>query len=311
MENTASDQAPVQSLTDKLAGMFGYPGDEVPNDKPDGTRIETEEERAAEAEAEAEAAAEVPAEPEDVEVELEGKRFKVPKDLEPAIMRQQDYTRKTQELAEHRRTLEQAQEAQNLALMEKEFAQSIAAESQQMAQLDSYLQSVNWQELHDAPVEESIKTFMQVQRAKDMRDSLKASIDQKRSEFSRDFSTAMEAHKGKVLELLAKQLPGFTRESVESIREYAQSQGFTKAAFDNIALDAKSMAVLHKAAQFDKLQAEKVAAVKQATPTVKPGASNPMPQQVRDKLAFNKAMKSAKTSQEKARLIEKKLAGGF
>ena len=71
------------------------------------------------------------------------------------------------------------------------------------------------------------------------------------------------------------------------------------------------MAVVYKAAQYDKLQAEKVAAVQKAAPTVKPGPSNPMPQAVRDKLAFHKAMKGAKTSREKALLIEKKLAGGF
>ena len=43
-------------------------------------------------------------EPEDdtEEVDYEGKKYRVPKDIKDALLRQSDYTRKTQELAEHR-----------------------------------------------------------------------------------------------------------------------------------------------------------------------------------------------------------------
>ena len=95
-------------------------------------------------------------------------------------------------------------------------------------------------------------------------------------------------------------------------REYGKAVGFTDVAMDGIELDARSAMVLHKAAQFDALQANKSAAVQKLdSPVVKPGSSTPMPQQVRDKLSFHKSMKSAKTSQEKARLIENRLAGMF
>jgi hypothetical protein len=301
MTNTSSpvDQAEPQSIEERIYSKFDQfespPEPEVEGNEPEAEEVEATPEPS----------------DDDVEVEYDGERFRVPKKLEKAIMQERDYTRKTQEVAEERRRIEQSQATLNLSTMEREFAQSVAAESAQLAQLESYLQSVNWQELNDLPVDESIKTFMQVQRAKDMRDSIQKGVEGKRTQFMREFESAVEAHREKVLEQLPKALPGFTREAVKTMRDYARTQGFTDAAFDNIALDAKSMAVVYKAAQYDKLQADKVTSLQKATPTVKPGASNPMPQQVRDKLAFNKAMKSAKTSHDKARLIEARLAGEF
>jgi len=71
------------------------------------------------------------------------------------------------------------------------------------------------------------------------------------------------------------------------------------------------MKILWKAMQFDKVQAG-TARVDTATKTLKPGAaSNRMPAEVAQKLNFNKAMKSAQTSSEKARVIEARLAGMF
>ena len=41
------------------------------------------------------------------EVDWDGAKYRVPKPLKDALLRQADYTRKTQELAEQRRTVEQ------------------------------------------------------------------------------------------------------------------------------------------------------------------------------------------------------------
>lgn len=306
MENTDQAAQP-QSLEDKLANMFGgYGGEEKVNDTPDGTYLKSEEQEEPEAKAEESAPEE-----EEIEFDADGETIRVPKKLEPHLMRQADYTRKTQELAEARKSLEQAQSSLNLATKEREFAKSVEPEAQQIAQLDSYLQHLKGQNFNEMPVEEGFRQWMLIQQASDQRKALQESVEQKRAAFMRDFDEAVESQRSKVREVLSKQLPGFSDAAIATLKEYAKAQGFTDAAFDNIALDAKSMAVVYKAAQYDKLLSEKTQAVQKATPAVKPGASNPMPQQVKDKLAFHKAMKSAKTSQDKARLIEQKLMGMF
>lgn len=50
-------------------------------------------------------------EPDEVEVDWEGSKYKVPAPLKDALLRQQDYTRKTMELAEQRRAVEAARTA--------------------------------------------------------------------------------------------------------------------------------------------------------------------------------------------------------
>ena len=47
-------------------------------------------------------------EPDEVEVDYNGKSYCLPPELKDALLRQADYTRKTQELAEGRRALEAA-----------------------------------------------------------------------------------------------------------------------------------------------------------------------------------------------------------
>lgn len=64
------------------------------------------------------------AEPEDIEIEDEdGNKLKVPKALEKHLLRQQDYTKKTQEVAEQRRVLET--KATELASQEAQQAESL------------------------------------------------------------------------------------------------------------------------------------------------------------------------------------------
>ena len=296
MEQPTIDQAKPQSMTDRIAAQFDIPEDD-----------EAPEQVEAEAEADETPEAEAPAE--DVEIEYDGERFRVPVKLEKAIMQEADYTRKTQELAEQRRVLEQAQSSLNLATMEREFAKSVETEAQQITQLDAYLNSLKGQNFNEMPVDEGFRQWMLIQQASEQRETLQKAVETKRSEFMRDFESAVDTTRGKVRELLAKQIPGFSEAAVATMREYAEAQGFTKAAFDNIALDAKSMAVIYKAQQYDRLQEAKVSAVQKASPVLKPGSSNPMPQQVRDKLNYRKALKTAPNSKAKEKVILERLAG--
>lgn len=85
--------------------------------------------------------------PELVEVEYEGKTHKVPPELKDALLRQSDYTRKTQEVAAQRQTVEQQRaEVQRLAGEATKFVGHYAAVSQIDQQLQQ-LQRVDWNDL--------------------------------------------------------------------------------------------------------------------------------------------------------------------
>jgi hypothetical protein len=80
-------------------------------------------------------------EAETVEIELDGKTFKVPAELKGAFLRQADYTRKTQELAASRQTME----AEAVAAAEARLAESQTAlpqEHRRIAILDHQIETV-------------------------------------------------------------------------------------------------------------------------------------------------------------------------
>ena len=89
-----------------------------------------------------EAAAE---EPETFDLELDGEVHTLPAALKGAVLRQADYTRKTQELAEHRRALE----VERQALDERAGAHEGASRDRlRLAALDQQLedfQGVDWE----------------------------------------------------------------------------------------------------------------------------------------------------------------------
>lgn len=84
----------------------------------------------------------------DVEdVDYEGKKYAVPKEIKDALLRQADYTRKTQEIAEHRRQIEaERASVQQLAKAEQEHLQDLANLRLTENVLQRY-QGANWQQM--------------------------------------------------------------------------------------------------------------------------------------------------------------------
>lgn len=299
-EATPTDQAPVQSMEDRIAAQFGL-GDDEPRgeEEYEGRPVEATEAEPEETET---------PEPEDVEVEYDGAKYRVPKGLEKAILQERDYTQKTQQLAEQRRQVEYAQKALEASRLEREFTESVAQEVQQVQLLDNYLQQLKSVNVNDLPMEDGFKHWMQMQQLKEQRDSLQQGIEKKRTEHGDKVKKHLETLKSEARNLLAKQISGFNDETAKQLADHAKSLGYTDADVDMIQLDPRAASLLYKAMRYDQLQASKVEAVQKATtPVVKVGSSNPMPQQVKDKLAYNKALKTAKTSAERAAIVQKRI----
>lgn len=301
MENAAIDQAQPQSMEDRIAAQFGIGDDPEPEALQEAPPPEGEAE-------------EQVAVSDDAEVEYDGTKYRVPKPLEKAILQEKDYTQKTQKLAEERRQLEYAQKSLETARIKREFDESVGPDLNRLQQMDDYLDHMTKVNLEGMASEELVKHSITLNQVERQRNALQKSIDEKRGQYGQRAQEAIQNLKAMAHDVLAKQVPGFTPETVTELRAHAKTLGYTEGDFDMIELDPRAATMLYKAMAYDRLQSSKDAAVQKATaapPGVRPGASNPMPQQVKDRLGFMKAMKSAKTSQDKAKLIEQEMMRRF
>lgn len=297
-ETQAVDQATEQSMEDRVANRFGI--EDAPQEIPVEGQDEGEPSEALESA--------------DVEIEYDGETFKIPKKLEKAILQERDYTRKQQELADQRRQVEHERKVGQAHVMERQFHESVAGEIKQVEALDGYLKHLEGIDVRALPIDDQIAHLAELSRVPRQREMLVRHVEGKRAEFEKGVQEKINEIRQSAREALSKQIPGLNDELMASLRTHAKSFGFTEQDADGVLSDPRSSLVLYKAMRYDQLQANKDAAVKKATaasPTIKPGASNAMPQQVRDKLSFNKAMKAAPNSQAKARLIEQRLANSF
>lgn len=296
LETETTDQASEQSVEDKILSRLGLPSQAE----------------------EAETAAETPLEVDDAfaDLEWEGATLKVPKGLKEAVMRNEDYTKKTQELAEHRRSVDQMRELAQTKQMESAFVESIGPEQQEISVIDAYLQQASKLDWSQMTAEQMMRQRMELDTIKERRASLAESINGKRTKFTSEIQAKLTELRGKSRELASKSIQGFTEDTEKALREYAKTEGLTDSELDNVLLDPRSYKIVYKAMQFDKVKAgtgKAQLAAQRVDRVLKPGAaSERMPANTAQKLNFNKAMKAAgDSSSAKARVIEDRLVGIF
>lgn len=221
--------------------------------------------------------AEVP-EDDSEDFDLDGSVVRIPKDLKPKLqdlkdgyLRREDYTRKTQELADLHR---QAQLVAETLTQRQQFENEVSKERGELAKitadLDRY-KAVDWSSLE---VNDYIKLKGQMDTLKDKSQELTQVINGKIGEFSQKH----EANRRKLTEEgqkhLQKAIPNWGTEAVAMANDSAKSAGYTQGELENV-YDARFVVLAWKAAQYDKLQTGKsaaVASVQKAPPVVKPGA---------------------------------------
>lgn len=266
-------KTPVEQTADlkakATAKIFGLP-EETPNQEPteEGAEQATDEtvEETLEESTELEAASDIE------EVEYEGKTFKVPKEIKDALLRQSDYTRKTQEVAEARRAVA---EESKLIKAQAEFHASIIDDIGQLRAIDSQLsqfQNLNWGQMDTDTL---VRTKHQFDQLKDVKQSILNQINMKQTDFSRKRMESLTELRKAGQNLLTQKISGFNEKAQQEIASFLQKEGYTDAEISNI-YDARQVALAWKAMQFDKLQSSKpniTNRAKNAPPVVKPGAS--------------------------------------
>ena len=168
-----------------------------------------------------------PTAPETVEVEIGGLKFTVPKGVEAHIMKDADYTSKTQALAEGRKALES--DRQTLT-QQAEHQQKHLQDYGELAQTEKLLEQfreMDWKAAQEEDADHAQLLGFQFQNLRDQREQIVGRI-QKREYDSR--VTAEREHatrKDQLTATLARDIPDYSPQKRTQMDEVAAGFGFT------------------------------------------------------------------------------------
>lgn len=197
------------------------------------------------------------------EIEHEGVKAKVPKELKDAFLRQQDYTRKTQEVAEQRRQIEaRAAEVQR----QTQFHQQNLAEVAGIVAIDRQLAEYQKLDLParmaQAQTPEEMKQLQladwQMRKLQGERAQLANSLTQKQQHqtLMEQQATARQIQESQ--RELERDIKGWSPELAGKLSDYGKKIGFPPEVLANVTNPA-FVKVLHKAFQLDQLYAQRTA----------------------------------------------------
>lgn len=287
-----------QSIEDRLAAQF------EPEQPEEQTQEQPEVQEGAPEESEQ-------APPEFVEAEFNGKTYQVPPELKDALMAQSDYTRKTTEVSERQKALDQKELQYKAVESERKFHESVKDDIAQMQEIDFHIKQWKGIDVSSMTSEQLWQIKTQIDNLKDRREELSKGINSKWNTWQQEQIGIAHEIQAKAQELVSKSVKGWGPEMQKALTEYGNAEGYTNEELKQLSHDARIVKTLWKAQQFDKLQAQKIEGKVKTLPTVKPGSSNPMPQHVKDKLALSKQLNKASTSSQKAKVIEAELMRRF
>jgi len=172
--------------------------------------------------------------PEFQEVDYEGKKYSVPPEVKAALLRQADYTRKTQELATQREQ-STAEIAAERARIESDRAniQAVARLTALDDRLNQYHQ-VNWQELSQQDPVRAQQEFFAFQQLKDARQGFVSQIQQHEHQRALQEQQATAKALQQANEVLGREIKGWSPEYAKSLREVARELGASDKDLDGI-----------------------------------------------------------------------------
>lgn len=169
-----------------------------------------------------------PVEPELIDIEYEGKAYKLPPELKDALLRTADYTRKTQEVAASRKEVEA-----KLAEAEATFntSQEVLEARATALNLDNALkqyESVNWSQLEAEDPIAAMSHWRQFQQLQQQRGQVAEYLNKTQAELSEKAAQATEARLRETAQFAQKELKGWTPELDTKITQFAVTDlGFT------------------------------------------------------------------------------------
>ncbi|WP_394764285.1 hypothetical protein [Phenylobacterium sp.] len=161
------------------------------------------------------------------DLELDGQVHTLPAALKGAFLRQADYTRKTQELAHHRRGLEAEREA--VAAHAQAVGQA-SGEQVHLAALDHQLEhlgGVDWQAYAAEDPHGAQALWDRLQQMAHAREGLAQTIGQRAAHGRLQAAHAAAARMAEAGRTLQKEIDGWSPELAAKLVDYAQTHGVT------------------------------------------------------------------------------------
>ena len=209
-------------------------------------------------------------EDESEEVDYEGKKYLLPKELKEALLRQSDYTRKTQEVAEARKSFEaQQQQFQQHLQLQQQTLQDHAHLMTIEQQLEQF-NALDWNAVIENDPVQAMKLQQQFNTLQNMRGQVATRIQQVQQEqlVRQQAELAKQIQSGQ--EALAREIKGWSPELAKSLSAYGTNIGFSENDMASV-IDPRQVKVLHKAYLYDQLIAKQ--AKKPASEPVKPATT--------------------------------------
>jgi len=208
---------------------------------------------------------------ETIEVEIGGKKFIVPKAVEEHLLREEDYTQKTQAIAEERRAIEAHQErAREAAQVQEAVLEDIAAIRSIDAQIQEY-NRIDWPAYHLQNPQAAGYHYMQFQELQGHRNRAAYSLNEKMQHVSTKQAEAKSQAIDRAITALQKPdpeygWPGYSAAHMDRLTEDAKREfNFTDQQLQRVVdpgtIKALNCAVLWK-------RAMRQAAAKQKSTTV-------------------------------------------
>lgn len=213
-----------------------------------------------------------------VTMELDGKEVEIPlTELRDGYLRQQDYTKKTQALAEERKAFS-AEHAQTRATR--------VAYAERLSVVESALTEMappqpDWDRLRQEDPAEFAAQWAEHQRMRDDLQAVRAERSRLAAAEQEDQATALQEHLAGESQKLLVAFPDWSdaakaAEGLRGLREYASGMGFTGEDLSNVH-DHRLIVLLDKAAKYDALTTkgrDQVREKRTSAPVLRPGTRN-------------------------------------
>jgi hypothetical protein len=263
----------------------------------------------------AEAAEPAKTEPEHYEFEFNGAKYQVPpelKELHEGYQRQQDYTKKTQETAEMRRSAELMMQQANTQMA---LRQALEPHLEELIVVNKQLklyQQVDWNQLTNSDAQEAQKHFMAYQQLKDRKAGIEGDMHKAANDHVQKLNETRQKLKTEGDKILTQKVKGWNPEKSKALSDFAtKTYGFS----DNEVsqwTDPRVMQLVNDANEWHAFQAAKPKAeVKVPSKTLRPNASDGRDGKSTRIAEIKRDIRSAKTDTDKAkniqRLLEQKL----
>lgn len=210
-----------------------------------------------------------PDEPEEEldETEYEGKTYKVPKEIKDALLRQSDYTRKTQELAEIRKAAELERQSITTAKEADEAADELKSDLRTVDKALKSFENVDWAKFAADSPAQAQAYMLQYQQLQMQRQQLASGLEQHANTAKTHREQAHSAALAQAKADLLQAMPDFTQELAAKITQSTVSAyGFSPEELSRVS-DPRQVRILRDAMMWRESQAKAKQAAKPAPAT--------------------------------------------